>query len=235
MRSSGDDKDIDREKAKENGKNNINGRSKINRSVFREYVEAIVFALMLALVIRAFVIQAFMIPSGSMIPTLIEGDQVLVNRFIYGTRVPFSDVKLFPIREPKRGDVVVFEYPNDRRVPYIKRLIGLPGDKLEIKDKKLYINGERFEVENAQFEDTMILPSAAGPRDNFGPVTVPQNSFFMMGDNRDNSSDSRYWGYVDKSELVGNAFTIYWSWDISAGGVFQKIKNIRWDRLGNFL
>jgi signal peptidase I len=231
MRSSRDDE----ERVKENGKNNIKGRRKINRSILREYVEAIVFALLLALIIRAFVIQAFKVDSGSMNPTLIEGDRMLVNKLIYGTRVPFSDVKLFPIREPKRGDIVVFEYPNDRRVHYIKRLIGLPGDKLKIEDKILYINGERFEVENAQFKDAMIMPSVAGPRDNFDSITVPPNSFFMMGDNRDNSSDSRYWGYVDKSEIVGNAFMIYWSWDISAGGIFQRIKNVRWGRLGSLL
>ena len=223
--------DKDKEKVKDSAK----GRRKINRSVFREYVEAIVFALVLALIIKAFVIQAFKIPSGSMIPTLLKGDQILVNKFIYGIRVPFSDVKLFPIRAPKRGDIVVFEYPSNRRVHYIKRLVGLPGDKLEIKDKKLYINGERFEVESTQFEDMMIMPSVAGPRDNFDSITVPPNSFFMMGDNRDNSRDSRYWGYVDKSELVGNAVIIYWSWDISAGGIFQKIKNVRWGRLGSIL
>jgi len=220
---------------KENSKNNVKVRSKINRSVLREYVEAIVFALILALIIKAFVIQAYKVDSGSMNPTLIEGDRMLINKFIYGTRVPFSDTKLFPIRAPKRGDIVVFEYPNDRRVHYIKRLIGLPGDKLKIEDKILYINGEKFEVENAQFKDTMILPSVAGPRDNFDSITIPPNSFFMMGDNRDNSSDSRYWGYVDKSELVGNAVIIYWSWDISTGGIFQRIKNVRWGRLGSLL
>jgi signal peptidase I len=225
----------DKDRIKEKGKDDVKGRRKINRSVFREYVEAIVFALILALIIKAFVIQAFKIPSGSMVPTLLKGDQILVNKFIYGIRVPFSDVKLFPIRAPKRGDIVVFEYPNNRRVHYIKRLVGLPGDEIELKDKKLYINGERFEIESIQFEDTMIMPSVAGPRDNFDSITVPPNSFFMMGDNRDNSRDSRYWGFVDKSELVGNAVIIYWSWDIGAGGILQRIKNVRWDRLGSIL
>jgi signal peptidase I len=218
-----------------NDKDRVKAKRKINRSVFREYVEAIIFALVLALIIKAFVIQAFKIPSGSMIPTLLRGDQILVNKFIYGTRVPFSDVKLFPVREPKRGDIVVFEYPNDRRVHYIKRLIGLPGDKIEIRDKILYVNGERFEVESAQFEDSSIYPSIAGPRDNFGAITVPPDSYFMMGDNRDNSRDSRYWGYVKRSELVGNAVIIYWSWDISAGGIIDRIKNVRWSRLGDIL
>jgi signal peptidase I len=208
---------------------------KMNRSTFREYAEAIIFALVLALVIKAFVIQAFKIPSGSMIPTLLRGDQILVNKFVYGTRIPFSDVKLFPVREPERGDIVVFEYPNDRRVHYIKRLIGLPGDEIEIRDKVLYVNGERYEVEGAHYDDSAILPGIAGPRDNFDPVTVPEDSYFMMGDNRDNSRDSRYWGYVRKSELVGNAVIIYWSWDITSGGVAERIKNVRWGRLGDLL
>ncbi|MBN1572481.1 MAG: signal peptidase I [Deltaproteobacteria bacterium] len=218
-----------------------NGREKnkvqrnLNRSTFREYAEAIIFALVLALVIKAFIIQAFKIPSGSMIPTLLRGDQILVNKFIYGTRVPFSDVKLFPIREPERGDIIVFEYPNDRRVHYIKRLIGLPGDEIEIRDKLLYVNGEKYVVEAAHFDDLAVFPGIAGPRDNFGAVTVPADSYFMMGDNRDNSRDSRYWGYVKKSELVGNAVIIYWSWDITSGGIVERIKNIRWSRLGDIL
>jgi signal peptidase I len=223
MSSSGSDRD--------SGK----AKGRMSRSTLREYVEAIIFALVLALIIKAFVVQAFKIPSGSMIPTLLRGDQILVNKFIYGTRIPFSDVKLFPVREPKRGDIVVFEYPNDRRVHYIKRLIGLPGDEIEIKDKLLYVNGERYEVEAAHNDDPVVFPGIAGPRDNFDPVTVPTDSYFMMGDNRDNSRDSRYWGYVKSSELVGNAVIIYWSWDITSGGLFERIKNIRWSRLGDVL
>jgi signal peptidase I len=170
-----------------------------------------------------------------MIPTLLEGDRVVVNKFIYGTRVPFSDVKVFSIREPKRGEIVVFEYPNDRRVHYIKRLIGLPGDEIEIKDKKLYVNGKIYEVEGAHHIDSMIYPSIAGTRDNFGAVTVPPDSYFMMGDNRDNSSDSRSWGYVRRSELVGNGVLIYWSWGTTSGGIVERIKNVRWNRLGDIL
>ena len=210
-------------------------RSKGEKSTTREYIEAIVFALVLALIIKAFFLQAFKIPSGSMIPTLLKGDQILVNKLIYGVRVPFTDVKLFGMREPDRGDIVVFEFPDDRRVHYIKRLIGLPGDEIKIENKRLYVNGEEFVIEMAQFEDEGILAEAASPRDNFGPITVPPNSYFMMGDNRDNSRDSRFWGFADKGELVGNAVIIYWSWDITQIGLIGRTKNIRWGRLGKIL
>jgi signal peptidase I len=207
----------------------------IGRSTSREYIEAIVFALILALIIKTFFIQAFKIPSGSMIPTLLRGDQILVTKFIYGTRVPFSDVKVLKVRQPRRGDIIVFEYPEDRGTHYIKRLIGLPGDTIEIKDKVVYVNGEKFVVASARFEDPDILPSAITVRDNFGPIVIPPHSYFMMGDNRDNSRDSRFWGFVDEAELVGNALMIYWSWDVTAGGIFERAKNIRWSRLGTIL
>jgi len=201
----------------------------------REYIEAIVFALILALIIKTFFIQAFKIPSGSMIPTLLKGDQILVNKFIYGTRIPLSDVKVLTVREPRRGDIVVFEYPEDRGVHYIKRLIGLPGDTIEIVNKAVLINGEKYDVADAQYEDPEVLPSALSVRDNFGPLVVPPHSYFMMGDNRDNSRDSRFWGFVDNAELVGNAVIIYWSWDISVGGMAERAKNVRWERLGMVL
>ncbi|MBN2225307.1 MAG: signal peptidase I [Deltaproteobacteria bacterium] len=201
----------------------------------REYVEAIIFALILALIIKTFFIQAFKIPSGSMIPTLLKGDQILVNKFIYGTRIPLSDVKVLEVREPRRGDIVVFEYPEDRGVHYIKRLIGLPGDTIEVVNKAVFVNGEVFDVAGAQYEDNEILPSAISVRDNFGPLVIPPHSYFMMGDNRDNSRDSRFWGFVDNAELVGNAVIIYWSWDISSGGLAERAKNIRWGRLGMLL
>ncbi len=210
-------------------------RHAARRSTTREYIEAIVFALVLALIIKTFFIQAFKIPSGSMIPTLLRGDQILVNKFIYGTRVPLSDVKFLELREPRRGDLVVFEYPEDRRIHYIKRLIGVPGDTIEIVNKVVFVNGVKYVVKDAQFEDPEMLPSSVSVRDNFGPVVVPPHSYFMMGDNRDNSRDSRFWGFVDSSEMVGNAVVIYWSWDIESGGLIQRIGNIRWDRLGMIL
>jgi signal peptidase I len=207
----------------------------IRHNATREYIEAIVFALILALIIKTFFIQAFKIPSGSMIPTLLKGDQILVNKFIYGTRIPLSDAKVLEIREPRRGDIVVFEYPEDRSTHYIKRLIGLPGDTIEIVNKAVFVNGKKFDVADAQYEDPEVLPSAISVRDNFGPVVVPPHCYFMMGDNRDNSRDSRFWGFVDNAELVGNAVVIYWSWDIASGGMAERAKNIRWGRLGMVL
>ncbi len=151
--------------------NNKERRTRPNAT--REYIEAIIFALILALIIKTFFIQAFKIPSGSMIPTLLKGDQILVNKFIYGTRVPLSDVKVLTVREPRRGDIVVFEYPEDRGIHYIKRLIGLPGDTIEVINKAVFVNGEPFTVPPAQYEDPETLPSAISVRDNFGPVVVP--------------------------------------------------------------
>ncbi len=196
----------------------------VRRSAAREYIEAIVFALILALIIKTFFIQAFKIPSGSMIPTLLKGDQILVNKFIYGTRIPLSDVKVLEVREPRRGDIVVFEYPEDRSIHYIKRLIGLPGDMIEVVNKVVFVNGKKLDVPQARYEDPEILPSAVSVRDNFGPEIVPPNCYFMMGDNRDNSRDSRFWGFVDYSELVGNAVIIYWSWDIESGNLFERLQ-----------
>ncbi len=207
----------------------------VKHNAAREYIEAIVFALILALIIKTFFVQAFKIPSGSMIPTLLKGDQILVNKFIYGTRIPLSDVKVLPVREPRRGDIVVFEYPEDRSTHYIKRLIGLPGDTIQIVNKAVFVNGEKFDVADAQYEDPEVLPSAISVRDNFGPVVVPPHCYFMMGDNRDNSRDSRFWGFVDNAELVGNAVIVYWSWDISSGGITERAKNVRWGRLGMVL
>jgi len=209
-----------------------NRERNVKRNATREYIEAIIFALILALIIKTFLIQAFKIPSGSMIPTLLKGDQILVNKFIYGTRIPLSDVKVLEIREPHRGDIVVFEYPEDRNVHYIKRLIGLPGDTIEIVNKAVFVNGEKYDVPQAQYEDPEVLPSAISVRDNYGPLVVPPHCYFMMGDNRDNSRDSRFWGFVDNVELVGNAVVIYWSWDITSGGLAERAKNVRWGRLG---
>lgn len=185
-----------------------------NKSQIREWIESIVIALILALFIRTFVVQAFKIPSGSMEPTLLIGDHLLVNKFLFGTKIPFTDINLLPIREPKRGDVIVFTYPVDPSKDFIKRVIGLPGDSVEIKNKKIYINSNPIDDPHAHFAENMILPKGSGePRDNFGPATVPPDSLFVMGDNRDRSYDSRFWGFVKKSEIKGKAFIIYWSWD----------------------
>ncbi len=183
------------------------------KSQVREWVESIAIALILALFVRTFVVQAFKIPSGSMEPTLLIGDHLLVNKFLYGTKIPFTDIKVLPIREPERGDVVVFVYPVDPSKDFIKRAIGLPGDKVEVRNKKVYVNDNAIADPHAHFADDTILPMGSDPRDNFGPVTVPPDSLFVMGDNRDRSYDSRFWGFVRKNEIKGKAFILYWSWD----------------------
>lgn len=206
------------------------------KSVAREYVEAIIIAVLLALFIRTFVIQAFKIPSGSMLPTLKIGDHLLVNKFIYGVRVPFTGALLVPWKTPQRGDVVVFRYPKDRSIDYIKRVIGQPGDTVTIKNKVVYINGKAIDDPHAHFTSLQIFSGQVSPRDNFGPVTVPDGHIFAMGDNRDNSSDGRFWGFVDQKDVLGKAFILYWSWDTEKS-LFSpdRFMSIRWGRLGNLI
>jgi len=211
-------------------------RLRKNKSVFREYFEAICVAILLALFIRTFVVQAFKIPSGSMLPTLLIGDHLLVNKFIYGIRVPFTGQILIPIKSPKQGDVVVFRFPKDRSIDYIKRVIGTPGDTIEIKDKKVFINGEPFNDPHAQFSSSAVLSTNASPRDNLGPIVVPEQRIFVMGDNRDNSYDSRFWGFVEQRDILGKAFILYWSWDIDKPLFsFERLNSIRFGRLANLI
>ncbi len=206
------------------------------KSVVREYAEAIGIAILLALFIRTFVVQAFKIPSGSMLPTLQIGDHLLVNKFIYGIRLPFAGTLLVPIKEPKRGDIIVFRFPRDRSTDYIKRVVGLPGDKLEIRDKTLLINDRRVDDPHAHFTSAEVLPESISPKDNLGPIVVPPDKYFVMGDNRDNSSDSRFWGFVDDADILGKAMIIYWSWDIDEPLLsMDRFSSIRWDRLGDII
>ena len=198
------------------------------KSKFREYAEAIVIAVLIAFFIRTFIIQAFKIPSGSMKPTLQIGDHILVTKFIYGIKIPIIRKTMVSISEPKRGDMVVFIYPEDRSKDFVKRVIGIGGDNIEIRDKKIYLNGLPYKDNYGTYTDDMIIPGAAQPRDNFGPVTVPPGSVFVMGDNRDQSYDSRFWGFVDLRDVLGKAFIIYWSWN-------NDEHNVRWRRLGNLL
>ena len=176
-----------------------------------EYIKAIGTALVLALIIRTYVVQAFKIPSGSMIPTLLIGDHLLVNKFLYGTPVPFSDKKILTITQPKRGDIVVFKYPEDLSKDFIKRVVGVEGDIVEEKNKVVLVNGKPAVEPYTQHTDNSI--NSIEPRDNFGPYLVPMGKIFVMGDNRDQSYDSRYWGYVDLKLVKGKAMIIYWSWD----------------------
>ncbi|MDD2582885.1 MAG: signal peptidase I [Desulfuromonadaceae bacterium] len=183
------------------------------KGLIREYAESIAIAILLALVIRTYLVQAFKIPSGSMEDTLAIGDHLLVNKFIYGTKIPFVDKRILTLRDPRRGDVVVFEYPEDPSKDFIKRVIGVPGDVVEGKDKKVYVNGKLYVNPHEVHKEKDIIPKEMNPRDTFGPVTVPANSYFMMGDNRDRSYDSRFWNFVRRDQIKGLAFIKYWSWD----------------------
>lgn len=177
------------------------------KSVPREYFEAIVMAVILALFFRTFVIEAFKIPSSSMEDNLLIGDHILVNKFAYAPTQFSWEKKLLPIRDVQRKDVIVFKYPEDPTRNFIKRVIGLGGETLEVRDKQVYINGkpidEPYKVHKPEF--------AGLTAETFGPVTVPEGFYFAMGDNRDNSKDSRAWGFVPKDYLKGRAFIIYWS------------------------
>lgn len=182
-----------------------------------EYIKSIGIAILIALFIRAYIVQAFKIPSGSMIPTLLIGDHLLVNKFIYGVHPPFSDKKVLVFEKPKRGDIIVFKYPEDPSRDFIKRVIGIEGDTIEIKNKKVFVNGIELKEPYARYVDSYIHPRELDPRDNFGPVKVPKGKLFVMGDNRDQSYDSRFWGFVDLKDVKGKAFIIYWSWDSESG------------------
>lgn len=226
-----------------------------SKSKVREYTEAIIIAVILALVIRAFVVQAFKIPSGSMIPTLLVGDHILVNKFIYGLKPPLTEKRFFVFSSPKKGDIIVFEFPGDKEkdgckglsksIParfnkvsktknpfdlmggdcrdFIKRVIAVGGDTVEIKDKVVYVNGHTLSEPYKIHSDNIVFGADVTTRDNFGPITIPLNKFFVMGDNRDNSHDGRFWGTVDIGDIKGRAFIIYWSWD-SMGNLLNKIR-----------
>ncbi|MEW6381151.1 MAG: signal peptidase I [bacterium] len=186
------------------------------KSIYREYLEAIIIAVALALVIRTFIVQAFKIPSGSMIPTLQIGDHILVNKFIYR------------FEKPQRGDIIVFKYPKDPSRDFIKRLIGRPGDTLEIQNKHVYLNGKALDEPYTIHESGEASMYVPPNRDNFGPITIPEGYFFVMGDNRDCSLDSRFWGLLQEDLIKGKAFIIYWSWD-------SDRKWVRWNRFAKIL
>jgi len=210
---------------------NKKGKSekKSKKGAIRENIEAIIIAVILAMFIRTFIVQAFKIPSGSMKETLLIGDHILVNKFIYGVKIPFTSYTLIPVDNPERGDIVVFKYPNDPDKDFIKRVIGVAGDTVEIVDKTLYVNGEvQTDEKYAVHKDPRIIPGNFSKRDNFGPVVVPEKSLFVMGDNRDNSHDGRFWGFVNLEAVKGEAFIIYWSWD-------QENFGVRWNRIGDLL
>ncbi len=203
-------------------------KAKKPKSRLRENIEAILIAVVLALFIRTFVVQAFKIPSGSMEPTLQIGDHILVNKFIYGVKIPYAGTTLIPVAHPEQGDIIVFRYPEDPDKDFIKRVIGVPGDIVEIRDKTVYVNKVAVKNDIGVHTDARVLSGTINPRDNLTPVTVPADAYFVMGDNRDNSYDSRFWGFVEASAIKGKAFIIYWSWDSHNFGV-------RWGRIGDLL
>ncbi|MFZ0132198.1 MAG: signal peptidase I [Desulfobacterales bacterium] len=198
------------------------------KSRLRENIEAILVAILLALFIRTFVVQAFKIPSGSMKDTLLIGDHILVNKFIYGVKLPYLQKVIIPFKDPKRGDIIVFKFPIEPEKDFIKRVVGVAGDVIEGHNKTIYVNGVPL-VENYTIKtDPHIFPGGVQARDNFGPITVPAHSLFVMGDNRDQSFDSRFWGFVDLKMVSGKAFMIYWSWNTDKFSV-------RWNRIGDLL
>lgn len=198
------------------GKRHTAAKPRPTKSKLRDWTEAIIVAAILALIIRSFVVQAFKIPSGSMENTLLIGDHLLVNKFIYGLDLPFTDERFLSIREPETGDVIVFEFPEDKdksffkRRDFIKRVIGTPGDTVAIRGKQVFLNGEPFTIPQEVHKEPNVT---SGPRDNMEKIQVPPDKYFVMGDNRDRSFDSRFWGFVDEETIKGLAFIKYWSWD----------------------
>ena len=227
------------------------------KSTVREYFESIIIAVILALFVRTFVLQAFKIPTGSMENNLLIGDHLLVNKFVYAPTASSVERALLPIGTIKRGDVLVFKSPVEPERDLIKRVVGLPGDRLEQKEKKIYINGKLLDepyvhfLEEPRRNSDLSEGTGSDVRENYGPVTVPPNQYFMMGDNRDNSADSRYWGFMPVDYVKGKAVLIYWSYeseredyeDESAGATLKGLASVfmhfftktRWDRLGHFI
>lgn len=187
--------------------------SRQSRSTLREYVEAALWALVLTLFLRAFVIQAFRIPSESMRDTLLVGDFLFVNKFEYGPKIPFTQIRMPGLRSPQPGDVIVFQFPQDPSKDFIKRCVAVGGQTVQVKDKQLVVDGEPREEPYVIHTDPNVRPAGYDFRDNFGPYTVSAGELFMMGDNRDNSNDSRYWGALDMDLVKGRAMFLYWSWD----------------------
>ena len=227
--------------------------TEFKKSIVREYFESIVIAVILALFIRTFVVQAFKIPTGSMEENLLIGDHLLVNKFVLGPAATGIERTLLPIGTIKRGDVIVFKYPVEPDRDFIKRVIGLPGDTIEVRDKKVYVNGKPLDEPYVHF---LQPPSGSSElhevtsfdvRERYGLVTVPPNQYFVMGDNRDNSQDSRYWGFLPRENVKGKALIIYWSYegdredyqDESAGATIKNLVSVfahfftrtRWDRM----
>jgi signal peptidase I len=274
-------------------KQNTTSKGNSGKAQSREWFEALIIAALVATILRMFVVESYRIPTGSMEKTLLAGDFLFVNKFVYGAKVPFTDLNLPKVHDVRRGDIIVFKFPRDRSLNYIKRCVGLPGDTLEIRNQQLYINGNPFALPpHAQFIGSKMPPGmpefqifpgmSEFNKDNYGPLHIPQkgdvialttktlpvyrdliadeghtvslvgnqvfidggaadhytvgrNYYFAMGDNRDNSLDSRYWGFLPETDMVGQAMMVYWSWDPDLPLLFdpiEKITSIRWQRIG---
>lgn len=200
------------------------------KSVARDWIEALTVAFVIAMIIRAFVLQAYRIPSSSMEDTLLKGDHILATKYNYGMTVPFTTRKIWGAdKVPDRGDIVIFTFPGNHTMDFVKRVIGLPGDTVEVREKNVYINGKAFEIPYEKHTDPFILTQGQGMvRDNFGPIKVDPGTCFVMGDNRDQSYDSRFWGFVPVQNIKGKALVIYFSWDSAKHW-------IRFNRIGHLV
>jgi signal peptidase I len=206
------------------------------KSTAREYFESICVAVILALFVRTFVVQAFKIPTGSMENNLLIGDHLLVNKFVFAPTLSASEQAVLPIDPIERGDIIVFKYPEEPERDFIKRTIGLPGETVELRNKKVYIDNKPLDEPYVHF----LFPPDDGNgegapeftdfdvRRQYGPVTVPAGHYFMMGDNRDNSQDSRYWGFLPREYIKGKALFVYFSFAEEPGGLLSAV---RWNRL----
>ena len=268
------------------------GKKKTGKQHSKEWFEALLIALVFATIIRMFIVESYRIPTSSMEKTLLAGDFLFVNKYVYGAKVPFTDFRLPRIDTVDRGDIIVFKFPQDRSLNYIKRCVAVSGDILEIKDRVIFVNGKKAALPpHTQFlgdmlpdgyPDQLVFPKYSGfNKDNYGPIRIPkkgdvvkldqenyhfyadliqeeghtvgitgerilvdgkpaetyvveQNYFFVMGDNRDNSLDSRFWGFLPERDLIGQALMVYWSWnpDISLLEPVEKLSSIRWQRTG---
>jgi signal peptidase I len=201
----------------------------VEKPRWRQNVESIALALLIALAVRSSVVQAFWVPSGSMLPTIQIGDHIFVNKLAYAVRVPLIGTELLHTGSLARGDVVVFVSPVDSATDLIKRVVAVEGDTVEIRNKQLFVNGEKVDDPHAHFTDTSVVPT--GNRDNMPPTKVPEGKFFVMGDNRDRSYDSRFWGFANVADIKGEATFVYWSRDTSQGWLATP----RFERFGHFI
>ena len=213
-------------------------------STIKEYLKIVFTAAILYSIISVSLVKAYHIESGSMEYTLLEGDKILVNKFLYGIRIPVAHWRIPALRAPRPGDIVVFEYPYNSSIQYVKRCAAVPGQIIEIKNKSVIVDGHTWDNPGTMrtsemllppgYQERGIFPSGNGNRDNYGPIEVPENYYFVLGDNRDNSYDSRYWGFVPGENILGKAEFIYWSWD-PAIPYLEFWNKIRWNRIGTIL